>query len=258
MRLGCCATVEQLELVQEAGFDFCEMRVGTVLPDETEKTFEAVSKAIGKLRIVPEAWNNLLPWDMRLTGPEVDMERIGRYLRTALKRIAHLGGQVVVFGSGGSRNTPKGFPIIKANEQVKAFLGFIGKEAEACGLTIAIEPLNRESSNIINTIAEAVNVANEVNHPNIKVLADLYHMQEVGESPYEVMTAGKLLAHAHIADTNRLYPGSGNYPHLEYFQALKAMNYQGRMSIECAFTDFPAESPKALEFLRKLDAEVNG
>jgi sugar phosphate isomerase/epimerase len=71
-----------------------------------------------------------------------------------------------------------------------------------------------------------------------------------------VIDAGSDLVHTHTADTGRLYPGSGSYPHREFFEALRTIGYNDRMSVECKLNDFDTEIRKALEFLRGLDAEI--
>ena len=93
-------------------------------------------------------------------------------------------------------------------------------------------------------------------HPFVKALADLYHIDEEQESIEHVVDAGNELVHAHTADTGRLYPGSGSYPHREFFEALREIGYNDRMSVECIFKDFQPECRKALEFLRAVDAEI--
>ena len=63
------------------------------------------------------------------------------------------------------------------------------------------------------------------------------------------------LAHVHLADTGRYYPGSGSYPLQRLFAILKDIGYHGMASVECRWgDDFTGESAKALEFLRKLTA----
>jgi len=61
------------------------------------------------------------------------------------------------------------------------------------------------------------------------------------------------LAHVHLADTGRRWPGSGMYPLERLFAILKEIDYQGRASVECAWgEDFGGETARALRFLRGL------
>jgi|YNPNPStandDraft_1061719.scaffolds.fasta_scaffold16601_2 sugar phosphate isomerase/epimerase len=256
MRFGCCVGLDKIGVVQDAGYDYVELPVATVKAESPDAEFEPIREQIQAFSIVPEAWNCLLPGDMKLTGPEVDKYRIERYLRTAFERIEELGGEMVVFGSGGARNVPEGFPMDEARQQIVEFVTLAGQIAGTHGITIAIEPLNAKESNIINSVAEGLEFVALADHPFVRVLADLYHMDEEHEPLDHLVNAGNDLVHTHTADTGRYYPGSGTYPHREFFEKLRSIGYNDRMSVECRWNDFETECAKALEFLRSLDAEV--
>lgn len=257
MRIGCCAGLDKIDVVQEAGYDYIEPPVGTVLPERPESEFEAVLAAMAGYTIRPEAWNCLVPGDIKLTGPSVDLYRIERYLRTAFSRIAKLGGEVVVFGSGGARNIPEGFDVTMARGQILEFIALCGAVAGEHSLTIAIEPLNRKESNVINSVAEAVEFAEMAARPEVKALADLYHIDEEHEPLSHVARAGSYLAHCHTADTGRYAPGSGAYDHVGFFRAMKEAGYDKRVSIECGWNDFDSELKPTLHFLRSVAESVN-
>lgn len=256
MRFGCCGGLDKARVIQDAGYNYIEPAVGTVKPEQSDEEFEPVREAFQALQIVPEAWNCLLPGDLKVTGPEVDGYRLERYIRAAFRRIEELGGEIVVFGSGGARRVPDGFDREEAGHQIVQFLTMAGQVAGIHGITIAIEPLNSNESNIINSVTEAIQIAEDVGHPFVKVLADLYHMDEDSEPLDDLFRAGDDLVHTHTADTGRLYPGSGSYPNDEFLRILKGMGYDDRMSVECVFQDFETECRKALEYLRELDAKI--
>lgn len=252
MRLGCCIGPDKIETVRDIGYDYVDLRVGEVKPESPESEFEAVSEIISSSGIIPEAWNCLLPGDMKPVGPEVDSYRIERYLRTAFERIGELGGEIVCFGSGAARMVPEGFPADEAHDQLTRFLKLAGQVAGAHGITIAVEPLNRNQTNSINKIAQAVELVREVDHPFVKVLIDLFHMMFEAEPFSAIAEAAGLIAHAHVSDTGMLYPGSGSYPTREFIQALKAADYDGRLSVECSWSDFDLECGKAYDYLQGL------
>lgn len=254
MRLGCCAGLDSIETVRDAGYDFIELGVSCARAESPDSEFEAVRDRLQSAEIVPEVWNCLLMSDMKPVGPEVDIYRIERFLRTAFDRIEELGGEIVVFGSGRARTVPEGFPSDEARDQLVRFLSLAGQVAGAHGITIAVEPLNLRETNCINSVAQAVEVVRAVDHPFVKVLVDLYHMMMDDEPLSAIAAASGEIVHAHIADTGRLHPGSGSYPSKEFIDALKAAGYDGRLSIEGGWSDFDSECRKALEFLRSLTA----
>lgn len=258
MRIGCCAGLDQISKVEKAGYDYIEPGVGAALPEQSEAAFENdVLPQLEGVSIRPEAWNCLIPGDIKLTGPSVDFYRIERYLRTAFARIARLGGVIVVFGSGGARNIPEGFDASKARGQILEFISLCGAVAAQNSLTIAIEPLNHKESNIINSVAEAVEFAEMAAQPEVKALADLYHMDEEGEPLSDVARAGSYLAHCHTADTGRYAPGTGSYDHAGFFRAMKEAGYDARLSVECCWNDFDSELQPAVEFLRGVWQSVS-
>lgn len=256
MRIGCCGGLNEITTIENAGYDYFEPPVGMVLPEKPESEFAEVAKKLETHTIRPEAWNCLLPGDLKLTGPSVDFYRVERYLRTAFDRIRRVGGKVVVFGSGGARSLPDGFPVSDGRRQILEFLALCGSIAAQNSLTIAIEPLNRKESNVINSVAEAVEFAELAARPEIKALADLYHIDEENEPLSNVAAAGSFLAHCHTADTGRYAPGTGSYDHAGFFRAMKEAGYDDRISVECRWNDFDNECGQALQFLRSLAESV--
>lgn len=256
MRFGCCVGLDQIEIVQDAGYDYIELPVGVVKPESPDSDFEAVRDQVLSYDIVSEAWNCLLPADLKVTGSEVDRYRIERYLRTAFERIEKLKGEIVVFGSGGARTVPDGFSKEEARDQIIEFVTLAGQIAGTHGLTIAVEPLNIKETNIINSVAEGYQLVQTADHPFVKLLADLYHIEEENEPMDHIIEAGNELVHTHTADTGRYYPGSGSYQNREFMEALRSVGYNDRMSVECRWNDFKSECKKALEYLRSLDEEL--
>jgi sugar phosphate isomerase/epimerase len=254
MRFGCCVGMDGIESVEDAGYDYVELPVATVLPEASDAEWDQVRREILKYTIKPEAWYVLLPGDFRVTGPEVDWPRLRRYLATAFRRIAEVEGRVVVFGSGRARRVPDGFPFDEARKQIEDFVKAAGDAAHEKALRLAIEPLNRRESNMINSVAEALSHAAALSHPSVGVLADFFHMDEEHEPFADIIEARHYLTHVHIADTDRRHPGSGRYDYAGFFAALREAGYAGRMSVECVWgIDLDGERRAALEFLRGMD-----
>jgi len=140
----------------------------------------------------------------------------------------------------------------RGQAELREVFALAGDVAGGYGITVVIEPLREAETNQINLVSEALATARELDHPNVRVLADLWHMYE-GQEPLDVLldTEG-LLAHVHVADTGRQPPGTGSYDYATLFAHLRAIGYTGRVSIECKWSDFEAESRRALAFLREM------
>ena len=250
MRFGYCAGPAAIPAVKAMGYDYVELPAVAVLPESPEDDFKPVRKELLAHDIRPETWNILLPRHIKVTGPDADIYRVQRYLRTSFARIASVGGEIIVFGSGGARSVPEGFPMETARKQMLEFLIHCQEVAAEHDITVVIEPLSKKESNIINTVKEALEFADALNAPNVRVLADLYHMNEEGEPLSSITTAGLQLAHVHTADTGREHPGTGSYDHAAFFKALKDLDYDERISIECKSDHFTSLAGQSLDFLR--------
>lgn len=254
MRFGVCTGVENLGLLAGAGYDYIEMGVTSALAPETpeEEVMPRLQAAFASSPMKAEAYNVLLPADLKVVGPETDAARQDRYLETAFRRAAALGGLVAVFGSGGARGIPAGWAREEAEQQIVDFLKRGGPIAERHGMQIAIEPLNVTECNIINSVAEGVRLAQAVDHPAVRVLSDLYHVDHDGQSYEETQDAAPLLRHVHVAGAGRRAPTADDHEFLRgYFGVLRESGYAGRVSIEGSWNDLGAQAAEALDVLRR-------
>jgi len=251
MQFGCCASIDQAQAVHDAGFDYLEAGVTSLLPDQEEDAFAPVLAKYQASPVAVQAFNLFLPRDLKIVGPEVDEERMKIYAKRAIARIEQIGATTAVIGSGGSRSVPEDFSRDETSQQIVHFLNIVADEADNSSVTIAIEPLNRKESNIINSVAEGVEFAKQVNRPSIRVLADFYHMDEENEPLDTILDNKDWLAHIHVADTGRGAPGTGHYPYAEFVRLIHEAGYDGMVSIECRWQDFEAEAGQSAAFLRE-------
>ena len=170
----------------------------------------------------------------------------------AFDRAAKLGLKVIVFGSGGSRKVPDGFSKDEAWKQLVDFAKRIAPEAKKRRIVVAVEPLRKQETNIINTAAEGLAWVQAVGHPNFQLMVDFYHLASEKEDPAILVKARKELRHIHIANPNgRVFPQSAEeYDYSGFFDNLRKIKYQGGISVEGRAKDFDVEAPKALAFLR--------
>lgn len=257
MRWGVCAGRSKAASVAAAGWDYLELGVaGELIPESDDAAAWAEKKvALLALPLPCETFNLFVPGKLKITGPEVNRPALTRYVRTALARAAEVGGEVIVFGSGGARQLPaSGWSAEQAHEQLLWFLNQCADAHEKTGVVVAIEPLNRHECNLLHTVAEGAALAREVGRPGVRNLADTYHMERNGnESLADILASADCLAHVHTADTGRKAPGTGVYDHAALFTALREAGYDARVSIECNFTDgeFEAELAQALAHLKR-------
>lgn len=101
------------------------------------------------------------------------------------------------------------------------------------GVVLAVEPLNRFETDLINTAEQVVRLVDEVAQPNVKVHLDTFHMTIEEESiERAIRHVGSRLAHFHACENNRGAPGSGLVDWKQVASALHAVDYRGPLVIE--------------------------
>ncbi len=251
MKFGVCTNIDQVGYVHEAGFDFIECTVVSLQAEKTDSEVRDIVETCRNSPIPVEAFNILLPRELKIVGEQVDEDRVKRYLEKALERVKYVGGETVVFGSGGSRTLPEGFSREQGEEQILTFLDTIADYADPLGIIIVIEPLNRTESNIINSVPEAVDFARKVNRNSIRALADFYHMYKENEPLENIVSYKEWIGHIHVSDS-RHAPGMGDYPYDTFVDCVKRAGYDGRISIECLWDNFAKETVNSRAYLHRI------
>jgi sugar phosphate isomerase/epimerase len=252
MKYGVVTGAEGLLTAQAVGFDFVELPLARVVsPLLGDGDRETSAKLLADAQIPVEAGCVFFPAEMKVIGPDTDDRAISDYVDAVLDRSADLGIEIAVFGSGKSRNIPDGFPVKEAQNQVDALLRMMGDRAQARGITIVIEPLNTKECNWINSVEDAGAIVRRIDHPNVKALADLYHISVEKEGFHGVLAVGYDIEHVHVSSADRSPPKEDGADWTSMFRALKALGYDSRLSMECRWTDFENEAPGALDFLKR-------
>jgi D-psicose/D-tagatose/L-ribulose 3-epimerase len=105
--------------------------------------------------------------------------------------------------------------------------------AEKAGIGMAIEPLNRFETYLINTIADAVLMCREVGSKALKVQVDTFHANiEEKDTAAAIRAAGRYVGHFHASESDRGVPGTGQVRWRKVFAALNDIKYDGWVTIE--------------------------
>ena len=253
MKIGLCLPVNQADIAATAGFDYVEENVQNLLMAEApDETFAPGLKVTQDAPLPTIAANCFLPGAIKSVGPDLDLERIARYAGTAFRRARMIGMKYIVYGSAASRMIPDGFSRDQARDQFVAILKRIAPLAEEHNITIVIEPLHRAECNFINSVGEGAWFVEAVNHPNVRLLADIWHMLKDGEDPNEIVVHGKWIQHVHVAEKEgRMMPGSNGEDFGPFLRALKQIDYRGGISYEGNWKQFPEQVPRSLKGFRE-------
>lgn len=133
-----------------------------------------------------------------------------------------------------------------------------GDHAQANGVTIALEAINRFEAYFANTMDDLCGYTRSLNHPAIKTMYDTFHANIEETDPVAAFARNASeVAHIHISENDRGVPGRGHIPWVDTFKAIKASGYDRWLTIEAFGRGLPelaaatrvwrdfAESPEA-------------
>ncbi len=232
--------------VIESGYDYMEATVGMVM-----KLTEKEAKELRESGITIEICNSFIPPEYSLINPT---QELFDFLDEAFLKMKRMGVDTVVLGSGKSRSIPDTIDRNTGIDKLKDFFRKCNEYARKSDITVAVEPLNRDETNVIHTVSEGADLVREINLSHIKLLADVYHMWKSDEKMSVLYENKDILTHIHVCHAEKraaLKDFSSEY--LKSFaKALDDMDYHGRVSLECQFDDFEEECKKSYTILREL------
>lgn len=254
MQYGVCGDPSVAACAAQAAFDFAEWSVGALLkPREPQAAFQAALAEVRAAKLPYPVLNCFVPADLKITGPQVNAAELQKYVATTCARAELAGVKVIVFGSGGARQVPQGFDQQEAHAQLVRFCAMLAPIAWQHGVTVVVEPLNRQECNVLTTVGECATLVREVAHPGLRLLVDAYHFFRDNDSYEDLVMHGDLLAHVHIATvSNRLAPGAEPCDFAPFFAALAKAGYNGRISIEGSIPNPETALPAAIALMRRL------
>jgi sugar phosphate isomerase/epimerase len=246
MRFGVCCSLSQAHAVMSAGFDYVELPAGQMFggPEEPDwSKFDGLSI---------EATNLFITGDLKLVGPEKGDVR--GYAERIIPRAAKAGVQVMVVGSGAARRSPAGYDLDAAEDDFIASMKTCQSLAAGHEITIAPESLRAEETNVGNYLGD---LARLLGYRGIPYTADSYHLfSQPGtnvEDPFFLENEMPFApVHVHLSTRDRTWQVVSDPLLPPFVKRLNDLSYEGRISLECGWTDFEAELPQALTQVKAL------
>ena len=122
------------------------------------------------------------------------------------------------------------------------------------GLEIALEPLNRFESDLVNTAEDVMRLVRDIDHPAAKVMLDGFHMTiEEQDLEQAIRLVGDKLLHVQVSENHRGIPGTGQTRWGSFRRGLEAVGYRGTVAIE-SFTPEVKELAGAVCIWRRFAA----
>ena len=226
--------VPALVALKEAGFDGVEIPVFDVSDENHYRWLAGVLDDIGLERtvvaLIPDEAHSPLSADSAARGRALD------HLSRVIDCTAILGGQVMA----GPWFQPLGvFSGDRPNEAELEHCAEVHRKVlpllSSAGIIAGLEPLNRFEAYLLNTCEQAIAYAARVGEGGIGILYDTFHANIEEKDPIaalHALHASGNLSHVHISENDRGTPGRGHAKIRETIAALKALGYDGWLTIE--------------------------
>ena len=142
----------------------------------------------------------------------------------------------------------------RALELLAESLEELAEHAAACEVPLIYEPLNRYETNLLKTMAEGHEFLRSLQTTNVRLLADLFHMNiEEADICQGLRDAGELLGHVHFVDSNRRAAGLGHTDFAAIATVLREVEYAGYLSAEAhPLPDSQTAAKKTIEAFGKF------
>ena len=243
--------LDLVEKAREMGFDILEICV------EDPKTIDAKS-ILGRLEKI-----GLEATVCGAFGPDRDAssedpsirDQAVRYIKTCVDIAQQLNSRVVAGPMYSAVGKARLLPSSEKEQQWQWAIDSLRKAGDYAGernIKLALEPLNRFETDLINTVEQGLELVDRIGNSNIGLLLDTFHMNvEEKDSAEAIRKAGALLFHFHACENDRGTPGTGQVNWNAVKGALRAAGYDGPIVIE-AFNPHIKEIARAVALWRPL------
>ncbi len=207
------------------------------------------------LEFVGLHWLMMSPAGLHVSSPDLARRaRSWQHIRNLIDLCADLGPNgVMVFGSPKQRSTEGGISVAEATKNFVDGLAQVATQAESRGVTILIEALPAEQTDVVLTLDEAVAHVRTIGSPAIQTMFDSHNaINEVSPHADLITRHFQWIRHIHVNELDGRHPGTGNYDFVAIFRRLHQLQYTGWISME-AFDFSPGAETLARESIEYLN-----
>lgn len=260
---------EQCRAAAALGYDALELAPFTLAADPMDigdaqaRDFGRVAREHG-LEISGLHWLLVAPAGLSIVSADAGLrQRSTAVMQRLAELCALMGGRYLVHGSPKQRSVPPGDTREAALDRARECLAMAARSAEQCAVLYCIEPLSTAETDLINTVAEAVELVQAIGSPAFKAMIDCsaagqMEREDIAALMRRWMPTGHI-AHVQVNDPNRRGPGQGAMRFAPILAALcdmrSAGHYDGIVAVE-PFDYVPdgmASAARAIGYLRGLE-----
>ena len=190
---------------------------------------------------------------LSFTDPDPEIRRAAiERIKSHVPLAADLGAVVII---GLIRGVVRpGVEAAQAMDWLVAALGECSAAAHRAGIRLALEPINRYETTLVNSVDQGLALIQKAGAENLGLLLDTFHMNiEEPDILASIQACGERITHFHVADSNRWYPGAGHLDFEAMLSALQATGYRGWVSGEfLPLPDAETAARESIAYLRQL------
>ncbi len=174
----------------------------------------------------------LPPNQFAIEGKEA-IEDTFRYFSNGIRACSDIGCKLMVCNSGyGMRTHDRDEAWKRCREMLRRLAEF----AQAYGVTLTMESLRPQETNLVYTLEQTREMIAQVDHPNLKAMIDTTAMRVSGETMWQWFEAfGEKIVNLHFIDGTpygHLAWGDGDCRLVDMLQCLNAYRYDGPIGLE--------------------------
>lgn len=214
---------------KKTGYDLLEFS----LHDSLNLDVAATRTQLGQAGLTV-ACSRGLAFDADVSSDDPDTVKRGARLLTDSLDITHRLGGTHFTGALYSALGKYSHPLTETGRKnVVSVLADLAAQAAGFDMTLGLEICNRYETNVINTAADALRLADDIGADNVLIHLDTYHMNiEEDDLVRPVFLVGDRLGYVHIGENHRGYLGAGHIDFASFFRALDAIAYRGPITFE--------------------------
>ncbi len=243
------------------GYDFVEIGARAVAPFEPDAAWHPRRRMLEDTGVPITHLAGFIPAEARFVGPDIDWGKVRDYLETCVGRAAEVGVRVFNWGSPASRSVPTGWSYARAFEQIERAGHMLADALAPVDAACGIEPINPRECTIIYYLTDAIGVATSIKRPQVRILADFFHMALQNEPMEHMSLARDWLVHVHTSGPDRHFPKADDpWDHAGFLRVLRQAGYDHTLSFECSRIPegamYEVEARAGIAYMRRLYDQV--
>jgi D-psicose/D-tagatose/L-ribulose 3-epimerase len=259
---------QQCTVAAQLGYDGLEVAPFTLagdpmaITDSQARAHHAMATDAG-LEIFGLHWLLVAPAGLSISSEnEALRARTVDVMKRLVELCALMGGRYLVHGSPKQRSTPEGSTKEQAIARVVDCFARIAPFAQQHGVVYCVEPLSTRETDVINTVAEAARIVDEVNSPGLKTMIDCSAAAQVEQETIPALMEKWIrsghVAHVQVNDPNRRGPGQGELRFAPIIETLLRLQrehaYTGVVAVEPFdyVPDGPGCAARAIGYLKGI------